>query len=144
MQLHFGALRNNNTRLFRTIGPDKGFDSIGDFPQALTLRPFPRQSRQTRTSSLELSFTTINPIDNYVFATMIGTFKMEQSQQGSIWKRLVVPRSKGSDGVADESARQSWAAFSFWSYGHRHHDRFMSYRVTNTSVALLQSLGESD
>ena len=33
MQLHLGALRNNNSRLFKALGPDKGFDSIGDFSQ---------------------------------------------------------------------------------------------------------------
>ncbi|WP_218488027.1 glucuronate isomerase, partial [Salmonella enterica] len=30
MQLHIGAIRNNNTRMFRLLGPDTGFDSIGD------------------------------------------------------------------------------------------------------------------
>jgi len=34
---HVGALRNNNTRLLRTLGPDTGFDSIGDWPQATAL-----------------------------------------------------------------------------------------------------------
>ena len=33
-QFHLGALRNNNSRGQRTLGPDKGFDSIGDFEQA--------------------------------------------------------------------------------------------------------------
>jgi glucuronate isomerase len=32
-QLHLGALRNNNTRLLKQLGPDTGFDSIGDFPR---------------------------------------------------------------------------------------------------------------
>ena len=36
-QLHLGALRNNNTRLLQQLGPDTGFDSIGDFPQAQRL-----------------------------------------------------------------------------------------------------------
>ena len=36
-QLHLGALRNNNTRLLTKLGPDTGFDSIGDFPQAAAL-----------------------------------------------------------------------------------------------------------
>ncbi|MFO7370906.1 MAG: glucuronate isomerase, partial [Bacteroidales bacterium] len=30
-QYHVGALRNNNSRMLRTYGPDGGFDSIGDF-----------------------------------------------------------------------------------------------------------------
>ena len=40
MQLHLGALRNNNTRLLRTVGPDTGFDSIGDWPQTQPLARF--------------------------------------------------------------------------------------------------------
>jgi len=40
MQLHLGALRNNNTRLLSELGPDTGFDSIGDFPQASSLSAF--------------------------------------------------------------------------------------------------------
>ena len=36
-QLHLGALRNNNARLLTKLGPDTGFDSIGDFPQAVAL-----------------------------------------------------------------------------------------------------------
>ena len=39
-QLHLGALRNNNTRMMRTIGPDTGFDSIGDFENARPLSKF--------------------------------------------------------------------------------------------------------
>jgi glucuronate isomerase len=40
MQLHLGAIRNNNTRLMKSLGPDTGFDSIGDFPQVQTLAAF--------------------------------------------------------------------------------------------------------
>ena len=40
MQLHIGPLRNNNTRLFQTIGPDIGCDSIGDWQQAAPLSAF--------------------------------------------------------------------------------------------------------
>jgi glucuronate isomerase len=39
-QLHLGAMRNNNTRLMRLLGPDTGFDSIGDFPQAAALATY--------------------------------------------------------------------------------------------------------
>ena len=44
-QLHLGPLRNNNTRRFNAIGPDTGFDSIGDWPQAENLSRFSRQAR---------------------------------------------------------------------------------------------------
>jgi len=39
-QLHLGALRSNNTRLLKQLGPDTGFDSIGDFPQTQTLSAY--------------------------------------------------------------------------------------------------------
>ncbi len=39
-QFHYGALRNNNSRMFRTIGPDTGYDSIGDFTVARYMSHF--------------------------------------------------------------------------------------------------------
>ncbi|MEO7413470.1 MAG: glucuronate isomerase [Opitutaceae bacterium] len=77
-QLHLGALRNNNNRLLSTLGPDTGFDSIGDFPQAAALSRY----LNTLDSTDQLPRTIIynvNPADNYVFGTMIGNF-----QDGSI------------------------------------------------------------
>ena len=40
MQLHIGAMRNNNTRKFNEIGPDTGFDSTGDYPQNYAMSRF--------------------------------------------------------------------------------------------------------
>ncbi|MEA3212895.1 MAG: glucuronate isomerase [Chthoniobacter sp.] len=78
MQLHLGALRSNNTRLLRQLGPDTGFDSIGDFPQAAALSAF--LDRLDSEDSLPKTILyNLNPADNYVFATMIGNF-----QDGSI------------------------------------------------------------
>ena len=77
-QLHLGALRNNNTRLLKTLGPDTGFDSIGDFPQARSLSRY----LDALDSTAELPRTVLynlNPADNYAFATMIGNF-----QDGSV------------------------------------------------------------
>jgi glucuronate isomerase len=73
-QLHLGALRNNNTRLLKELGPDTGFDSIGDFPQAAPLAAY--LDRLDRDN--ELPKTIIynnNPTDYYVFATMLGNFQ---------------------------------------------------------------------
>src|SRR5690606_36968266 len=39
-QYHLGALRNNNTRMMRRLGPDTGWDSIGDFSQGKALATF--------------------------------------------------------------------------------------------------------
>jgi len=73
-QLHVGALRNNNTRLLRQIGPDTGFDSIGDFPQASSLAGY--LDRLDRENALPRTIIyNNNPADNYVFATMIGNFQ---------------------------------------------------------------------
>ncbi|MBI2518581.1 MAG: glucuronate isomerase [Opitutae bacterium] len=77
-QLHLGALRNNNTRLLKQLGPDTGFDSIGDFPQARALSCY----LDALDATGELPRTVLynlNPADNYVFATMIGNF-----QDGSV------------------------------------------------------------
>ncbi len=73
-QLHLGALRSANTRLLRRLGPDTGFDSIGDFPQARALARY----LDALDSTGELPRTVIynaNPADNYVFATMAGNFQ---------------------------------------------------------------------
>ena len=77
-QLHLGALRNNNTRLLGKIGPDTGFDSIGDFPQAVALSRY--MNALDATDQLpRMVIYNLNPADNYVMASMIGNF-----QDGSI------------------------------------------------------------
>ena len=87
-QFHLGALRNNNSRMMRRLGPDTGFDSIGDFAQAESLSRFlnslDRDDRLTKTILYNL-----NPRDNEVFATMIGNFNdgsmPGKIQWGSAW-----------------------------------------------------------
>lgn len=73
-QFHIGAIRNNNTRLFNYLGPDTGFDSIGDFsiaiPMARFLDNLDRNNKLTKTILYNL-----NPKDNEVFGTMIGNFQ---------------------------------------------------------------------
>jgi glucuronate isomerase len=81
-QLHLGALRGNNTRQFQKLGPDTGFDSIGDFGQARGLSRY----LDALDATDELPRTVLynlNPADNYVFAAMIGNF-----QDGSIAGKL--------------------------------------------------------
>ncbi|HEX8549996.1 MAG TPA: glucuronate isomerase [Abditibacteriaceae bacterium] len=77
-QLHLGAQRNNNTRLFNQSGPDIGFDSIGDWPQAASLAAYLNQLDRDNTLPKVVIYN-LNPADNYVMATMIGNF-----QDGSI------------------------------------------------------------
>ena len=81
-QLHLGALRNNNTRKFNTIGPDTGFDSIGDWPQAQNLsRYLDRLDSENKLPKIILY--NLNPSDNYIFGSMIGNFQ-DGSMAGKI------------------------------------------------------------
>jgi glucuronate isomerase len=73
-QFHMGAMRNNNSRMFNTYGPDGGFDSIGDYQYALSMSRFldrlDKSGKLTRTILYNL-----NPADNEMIATMIGNFQ---------------------------------------------------------------------
>lgn len=72
-QYHLGALRNNNSRMMRKLGPDTGWDSIGDFSQAQALARFlDRLDSQDRLAKTILY--NLNPADNELMATMIGNF----------------------------------------------------------------------
>jgi len=73
-QLHLGALRNNNTRLLRKLGPDTGFDSIGDQPQAAALARYLDRLDQDDCLPKTVLYN-LNPADNYLFGTMIGNFQ---------------------------------------------------------------------
>jgi glucuronate isomerase len=77
-QLHLGALRDVNTKMLASLGPNTGFDSIGDWPQARALGQY--LDRLNRSNALpKIVVYNLNPADNYVFATMIGNF-----QDGSV------------------------------------------------------------
>ena len=72
-QFHLGALRNNNSRMLEKLGPDTGWDSIGDFKQASSLSKF----LNTMDGKNKLTKTIIynnNPVDNNMMAAMIGNF----------------------------------------------------------------------
>ncbi|MND83640.1 Uronate isomerase [compost metagenome] len=87
-QYHIGPLRNNNARMHRLIGPDTGWDSIGDFSQGRALSKFlnklDNENKLTKTILYNL-----NPADNELFATMIGNFNdgsvKGKIQFGSAW-----------------------------------------------------------
>lgn len=74
MQIHFGALRNNNSRMKAALGPDTGFDSIGDWPVGVGLaRHMDRLNSAGRLPRTILY--NLNPRDNELIATMIGNFQ---------------------------------------------------------------------
>ncbi|WP_342646479.1 glucuronate isomerase [Mucilaginibacter sp. CSA2-8R] len=72
-QFHLGALRNNNTRLLTKLGPDTGFDSIGDFSQAANLSKF-LNKLDTEDKLTKTIIYNLNPADNEMMAAMIGNF----------------------------------------------------------------------
>ena len=77
-QFHLGALRNNNQRLLSQLGPDTGFDSIGDFSQARSLSKYLNKLDSTNQLTKTILYN-LNPSDNAIFAAMIGNF-----QDGSV------------------------------------------------------------
>lgn len=77
-QFHYGAIRDNNSRLFAKLGPDTGFDSIGDFNVAKSMSKF--FNRLDKDDQLAKTIIyNLNPRDNDLIATMIGNF-----QDGSV------------------------------------------------------------
>jgi glucuronate isomerase len=72
-QFHIGAIRNNNSRMFKTLGPDTGFDSIGDFEIARPISKFfdmlENEGKLTKTIVYNL-----NPRDNELLTSMIYNF----------------------------------------------------------------------
>jgi len=88
MQMHLGALRSTNTRMLKAIGPDTGFDTIGDFRPAVPLAKYlDRLDAQNKLPKTILY--NLNPADNAVMAAMIGNFQdglaAGKMQYGSAW-----------------------------------------------------------
>src|SRR6185436_9969233 len=87
-QYHLGALRNNNTRLRLKLGPDTGFDSIGDFESARGAARF-LDSLDEENQLAKTILYNINPAHNELFASLIGSFQdgslPGKMQYGSAW-----------------------------------------------------------
>ncbi len=87
-QFHLGALRNNNVRRLQQLGPDTGWDSIGDFSQAKALAAF-LTKLDTDNKLAKTIIYNLNPADNEVMATMIGNYNdgsvAGKIQFGSAW-----------------------------------------------------------
>ena len=87
-QFHLGPIRDNNTRLNKKLGANSGFDSVGDFPQALNMSIFFDRLDQSDQLAKTVIYN-INPSDNEVFASMLGNFNdgsiKAKMQFGSGW-----------------------------------------------------------
>jgi len=88
MQLHIGALRNNNRKMYEKLGPDTGFDSINDLCIAEKLSAF-MDHLEYEDALPKTILYTLNPKDNYVLGTMLGNFQKAPTpgkiQFGSGW-----------------------------------------------------------
>ncbi len=87
-QFHLGPLRNNNSRMFRQMGADTGWDSIGDLPQGRALSKFLDRLDSGNQLAKTILYN-VNPADNELFATMVGNFNdgsvAGKVQWGSGW-----------------------------------------------------------
>jgi glucuronate isomerase len=87
-QFHLGALRNNNARALTNLGPDTGWDSIGDFAQGRSLSKFLNRLDTTNQLAKTIIYN-LNPADNELFATMVGNYNdgsvAGKMQFGSAW-----------------------------------------------------------
>ncbi|MET3115078.1 glucuronate isomerase [Pedobacter sp. CG_S7] len=87
-QYHLGALRNNNSRLLESLGPDTGWDSMGDFQQGPMLSKFFNRLDSSNQLTKTILYN-LNPADNELMATMIGNFNdgsiAGKMQYGSAW-----------------------------------------------------------
>lgn len=77
-QFHYGAIRNNNTKMFKQLGPDTGFDSIGEFNTAKVMAKFLDKLNSEGKLAKTILYN-LNPCANEVIATMLGNF-----QDGSV------------------------------------------------------------
>jgi len=87
-QFHTGAIRNNNTRMMNLLGPDTGFDSIGDINIGQSMSKF-LNSLDMNNHLAKTILYNLNPRDNELFATMTGNFQdgtvPGKIQYGSGW-----------------------------------------------------------
>lgn len=88
MQLHIGAMRNNNSRMHEKLGPDTGFDSVNDFEIAQGISKLLNELDKTNGLPKTILYC-LNPKDNYVLGTMLGNFQGTEAkgkiQFGSGW-----------------------------------------------------------
>ena len=88
MQLHFSCKRDNNTRMFRQLGPDTGFDCISNYAPAAQLADFLNALDITDELPKTIIYS-LNPADNAIIGSIIGCFQdasaVGKIQQGSAW-----------------------------------------------------------
>lgn len=136
MEIHIGALRNNNTLMFEKLGADVGFDSIGDKEVALPLSRFMDALNMEGRLPKTILFN-LNDKDNVVLATMLGNFQSDEAESkiqfGPAWWFLDTMdgmtnqmKTLGNLGVLGKFVGMETDSRSFTSYGrHEYFRRIM-------------------
>lgn len=144
MEIHIGAMRNNNTRLFNELGPDVGFDSVGDDNIALSLSRFMDALNVNGNLPKTILFN-LNSKDNIVLATMLGNFQSDEAESkiqfGPAWWFLDTMdgmteqmKSLANLGILGKFVGMETDSRSFTSYGRHEYFRRIMCRLIGTWV----------
>lgn len=136
MEIHIGAMRNNNTSMFNKLGADVGFDSVGDCNIAQPLSRFLDALNVNGNLPKTILFN-LNNKDNIVLATMLGNFQSPEAESklqfGPAWWFLdtmdgMTEQMKflGNLGILGKFVGMETDSRSFTSYGrHEYFRRIM-------------------
>ncbi len=136
MEIHIGAMRNNNTAMFEKLGADTGFDSVGDAEIALPLSRF-LDALNVKNKLPKTILFNLNDKDNTVLGTMLGNFQSADAdskiQFGPAWWFLDTMdgmtnqmKTLGNLGVLGKFVGMETDSRSFTSYGrHEYFRRIM-------------------
>lgn len=139
MEIHIGAMRNNSTRMFKKIGADTGFDSVGDCEIAFTLSRF-LDALDVNDKLPKTILFNLNDKDNTVLATMLGNFQSSDAegkiQFGPAWWFLdtmdgmtAQMKALGNLGVLGKFVGMETDSRSFTSYGRHEYFRRIMCRL---------------
>lgn len=139
MEVHIGAMRNNSTRLFNKLGPDVGFDSVGDCEIAENLSRF-MDALDVKGVLPKTILFNLNDKDNTVLATMLGNFQGTEAdskiQFGPAWWFLDTMdgmtnqmKALGNLGVLGKFVGMETDSRSFTSYGRHEYFRRIMCRL---------------
>ncbi|MGN0527590.1 MAG: glucuronate isomerase [Eubacterium sp.] len=139
MEIHIGAMRNNNTKMFNQIGADTGFDSVDDGEVAKPLSRF-LDALCVEDKLPKTVLFNLNDKDNTVLATMLGNFQGTETQSkiqfGPAWWFLDTMdgmtnqmKSLGNLGVLGKFIGMETDSRSFTSYGRHEYFRRIMCRL---------------
>ena len=88
MQLHFGCKRDNNTPMYKKLGPDTGYDCINNDTPSMQMADFLNALATTDELPRTILYS-LNPNDNQAIGSILGCFQdstaVAKVQQGSAW-----------------------------------------------------------